>query len=83
LLLKANLQLQQNGSVSSEFLDRVLASDKVVAIFYRGSTLQFGGQQRFYTGYFVLKDNLNENLLGRFIAEEVGKQGLSLWAISQ
>jgi hypothetical protein len=83
LLIKANLQLQPSGSISSDFLDRVLASDKVVATNYRLSTLQFGGQQRFYVGYFVLKDNLNEDLVGKIIVGEVQKQGYSLWAISK
>jgi hypothetical protein len=82
LLLKANLQLQQNGSISIDFLNRVLATDKVVEISYRLSTMQFGGQQRFSSGYFVLKDYLNEDLLGKMIVSEVGK-GLSLWAISK
>ena len=80
LLLKANLQLQSNGSVSTEFLDRVLAKDKVVAIVYRLSTLNYGEQQRFYTSYFVLRDNLNEDLLGKFVLGKIGKQGYSLWA---
>jgi hypothetical protein len=83
LLLKASLQLQPSGSISSDFLGRVLASDKVVAINYRLSTLQFGGQQRFSEGYFVLEDNLNEGLSGKIITVEVGKQGYGLWAISK
>jgi hypothetical protein len=83
LLLKANLQLQQNGSISSDFLDKVLATDKVVEINYRLSTMQFGGQKRFSSCYFVVKDYLNEDLLGKMIVSEVGKQGLSLWAISK
>jgi hypothetical protein len=83
LLIKANLQLQPSGSISSDFLGRILASDNVVAINYRLSTLQFGGQQRFSEGYFVLGDNLNEGLSGKIITVEVGKQGYSLWAISK
>ncbi len=77
-LVKANVQL--NGSLTSQFVSNVLANDKVVAIVYRYSTLQFGGQQRFYIGYFVLQDNLNQGLAGTIITLDVN-QTYSLWAI--
>ncbi len=80
LLLKANLRL--NISLTSGFVSSVLANDKLAAIIYRDSTLEFGGQQRFYSGYFVLQDNSNQNLAGTIITLDVNGT-YSLWAISK
>ena len=80
LLKDANIRI---GSISETKVTEVLGRDKVVTMAYRPSVLMFGGQQRFYEGYFVLEDNLNEGLSGKIITVEVGKQGYSLWAISK
>jgi hypothetical protein len=72
LLRKVDVHL---GAVSDEFLDKVFANGKVLMIDYRLSTMHFGGQQRFYRGYFILEDNLAEGTAGTIIAGEVGKKG--------
>jgi len=80
LLLKANLPL--NVSLTSGFVSNVLANDKLAVIIYRDSTLEFGGQQRFYNGYFVLQDNLNQHIAGTIVTLDVNGT-YSLWAISK
>jgi hypothetical protein len=80
LLNGANIQLK---SVSENYLDNALSNDRVVFITYRYAVMQFGGQNRFYGGYFILEDKLNQGLTGRIITIDMNKHGYSLWAISQ
>ena len=80
LLTKVNSKL---NPISADSLNRILTSDKVLEIIYRGATQQFGGQQKFQVGYFVLSDNLNEGLTGTVITQEVGSQSLSVWEIAK
>jgi hypothetical protein len=74
--------LPLNVSLTSGFVSNVLANDKLAVIIYRDSTLEFGGQQRFYNGYFVLQDNLNQHIAGTIVTLDVNGT-YSLWAISK
>jgi hypothetical protein len=80
LLTKVNTQI---NTISADSLNKTLTNDKVVEIIYRGATHQFGGQQKFQVGYFILSDDLNEGLTGTVITQEVGSQSLSVWEIAK
>jgi hypothetical protein len=47
------------------------------------STLQFGRQQRFYAGYFILSDAIMEGMVGRIVTQEVENNGYALWEITK
>jgi uncharacterized protein (UPF0333 family) len=77
LLKQVNAQKQ--AIISREYLDNVTASNKVVMINYR--TTLIPTSQKFYAGYFILEDNLNEELTGTIIIQQ--DNGYSLWAITR
>lgn len=79
-----NLRLQKQADVSEEFLDKVLATNKVAIIDYRVSILRMmSPSEKFYMGFFILEDNLNAGLCGTVIVREVETNGLGLWAVSK
>lgn len=68
LLKKANIN---KGPISEDYLDRALENDKVVILTYRSSILHIiDSEAKYYAGYFILKDNLNDLLKGTIIARE-------------
>ena len=76
LLKEANMQ---KGPVSEDYLSKVLANDKVVTLRYRSSILHIiDSETKYYTGYFILEDNLNDSLKGTIIAREIAVS-LVLW----
>jgi hypothetical protein len=74
----------QKGTVNQDHLDRVLATDRAVILSYRISILAMSDPTaKYYMGYFILEDDLNEGLEGTIIAREISSNGLSLLAVSR
>ncbi len=62
LLKKTNIQ---KNAVSEGYLDKVLANDRVIILNYRLSILHMiDSDAKYYAGYFILEDNLSEDLDG-------------------
>jgi hypothetical protein len=72
----------EKGSTSEDYLARVLANDMVVVLTYRVSILGMQHPEaKYYQGYFILEDNLNEGLRGMVIAREMATNYLDLVAV--
>lgn len=72
----------QKGTINQDHLDKVLATDRVVLLSYRISILHMSDPTaKYYMGYFILEDNLNEGLEGTIIARDISSNNLSLLAV--
>ena len=64
-----------NGSVTTNFLDEVLESNKVLEVFFRQGN-DFSSVKKVISAYFILEDNTNKNLQGTIIIHSyVTKEG--------
>lgn len=81
LLESANLE--KNHRVGELYISKVMANDKVVTLSYNLTMLSnmADSTKRFYQGYFILQDNLDEGLSGAIFAREIhySDSHLSLW----
>ncbi len=70
------------GTVSQDYLDKVLAKDEVVILGYRKSIFAPSHPTaKYYMGYFILEDNLNQGPFGTIIGREISTSNLHLLAI--
>jgi len=69
--------------VNEEFVDSVLASNKVVDFEYRRPSSDFHFCRNFLTAIFILEDNLSEGLQGTILVRQLndGKAVWSSWII--
>lgn len=80
--LKESVNYKNDSTVSEYYLGKVMAANKVISIHYNPEwAKQNYPSQRFYDAYFVLEDNLEEDLTGavfvRNAHENIGH--LSIW----
>ncbi len=82
--LAESLNVEKDSTVAEYYLAEVMQADKVVSLSYNMTLVtQSYPSQRFYDAYFVLKDNLTENLTGAVFlrnAHQPNLGHLSLWA---
>jgi hypothetical protein len=78
-----SVDLEKNHTVSELFLSKVMEKDRVVELSYNQTMLSnmADSTKRFYQGYFILQDNLDEGLTGAIIARQIPyvDSTLSLW----
>ncbi len=80
--LKESINYEKDSTVSEYYLGRVMAASKVVSIHYNMTwAKQNYPSQRFYGAYFVLEDNLDEDLTGAIFVRNVNENigHLSIW----
>jgi len=82
--LAESVNVEVDSTVAEYYLGRVMQANKVVSLHYNITLVtQSYPSQRFYDAYFVLEDNLNENLTGKIFVRNAHQPNLghlSLWA---
>jgi hypothetical protein len=80
--LMEQINVEGTQKVSEVYLGKIMQTDKVVNLNYNLTMLSTEkSTQKYYSAYFVLEDNLNENLTGAILVRNVDAQfgHLRLW----
>ena len=81
--LLESVNLEKNHRVSEVYISNVMANDRVAVLQYNQTMLSSNAysNKRFYEGYFILQDNLDEGLAGAIFARPTyySDTHLSLW----
>jgi hypothetical protein len=81
--LLESVNLEKNHRVSEVYISNIMANDKVAVLQYNQTMLSSTAysNKRFYEGYFILQDNLDEGLTGAIFARPIyySDTHLSLW----